>query len=235
MKKIFGFTLSELMIAFVILGVLCAVVMPMVVRDNPSQNKMMMKRAYYSFSEAVSTLINDIDIDFTIDEEGYCSLNKQTGYVGFDCLGTTGTKTLPYKFSRLFNLEKRISETQMEVNSLSSLGGLCAAVDSSNSCYSVKTSDKLVWVFPVNKNFEKGNLNSSILVGVDVNSTKAPNCYQGSTTNSCKNRNKNFDQLLINLYADGGIQIAPKQCWAEMAISVSSAITDTDECTNEDE
>ena len=60
MKK--GFTLSEVMIALTVLGVLCVTVLPAIVSTMPSQKKIMIKRAYYTTANLVSDLINDPDL-----------------------------------------------------------------------------------------------------------------------------------------------------------------------------
>lgn len=57
MKK--GFTLTELMVAFAVIGILVAVVTPAIVKTRPNKNKMMVKKTFYATEQIVSSLIND--------------------------------------------------------------------------------------------------------------------------------------------------------------------------------
>lgn len=59
MKRFKGFTLSELMIALAVLGILVAVVTPAIMRNRPNKNKMMVKKTFYTTEQIVSSLIND--------------------------------------------------------------------------------------------------------------------------------------------------------------------------------
>ncbi|MDR1326910.1 MAG: type II secretion system GspH family protein [Heliobacteriaceae bacterium] len=57
MKK--AFTLTELIIALVVLGILVAVVSPAIFKTRPDKNKVMIKKAYYLTQDVVLSLIND--------------------------------------------------------------------------------------------------------------------------------------------------------------------------------
>lgn len=61
MKKIKrkAFTLSELLIALGVIGVLTAIVMPIVFSLAPDQNTLMAKRAFYTTETVISNLMND--------------------------------------------------------------------------------------------------------------------------------------------------------------------------------
>ena len=54
-----AFTLSELMIALGVIGVLCGILIPLVMHIMPNQNTTMAKRAYYALKSAVNEMIND--------------------------------------------------------------------------------------------------------------------------------------------------------------------------------
>ena len=83
MKK--GFTLSEVMIALTVLGVLCVTVLPAIVSTMPSQKKIMIKRAYYTTANLVSDLINDPDL--------YPSVNT----AGVETVGFDNTDTVTFR------------------------------------------------------------------------------------------------------------------------------------------
>ena len=59
MKKLKGFTLTELMVAMGVIGILVAVVTPAIMKTRPNKNKMMIKKSFYTAEQIVSTLIND--------------------------------------------------------------------------------------------------------------------------------------------------------------------------------
>ena len=59
MKKLKGFTLTELMVAMGVSGILVAVVTPAIMKTRPNKNKMMIKKSFYTAEQFVSTLIND--------------------------------------------------------------------------------------------------------------------------------------------------------------------------------
>lgn len=54
-----GFTLSEVMIAMTVLGVLAAILVPTVMKTMPSANNVMFKKAYSSVEKSVSNMISD--------------------------------------------------------------------------------------------------------------------------------------------------------------------------------
>ena len=54
-----AFTLSELLIALGVIGILCAILLPVIFNLMPNQNTMMAKRAYYIVQSVVADIIND--------------------------------------------------------------------------------------------------------------------------------------------------------------------------------
>lgn len=216
MKKFRAFTLSEIMIALSVLGVICAIVLPSVVSKSPNKNKMMMKKAYYTTSEVISELINNTNYYPT--EDGLCPDTGSSGYIGFDCASTTSK--LPYLFASSLNLaDGRL----MSEDDLASGSSAADCYGAASSCYKFETNDGMFWAFP-KSSFTKGDYASTILIGVDVNGEKAPNCYQGST--SCEDKTSNFDQFRIKLYGSGKMEINSADTWAIEAIQVSSSLTD---------
>lgn len=59
MRRFKGFTLTELMVALAVIGILVAVVTPAIMKTRPNKNKMMVKKTYYAVEQIVSSLIND--------------------------------------------------------------------------------------------------------------------------------------------------------------------------------
>lgn len=225
MKRFKGFTLSELMVAITVLGVLCATVLPAVMNNNPNQNKMMMKKAYYTFSEVISEVINDTR--YYPDVDGVCPDNDNGGYLGFDCTAdsTGSTKKLPFLFAKEVNIDGRKITKLTDIKADDEKSSLADCNGVHNSCYVLTTNDGMVWAFP-KKSLTKGSATDTILIGVDVNGPDRPNCYQGSTEDACKERKKNFDRFRIALYADGKIEVNEDDEWAAEAIQVSSGLSE---------
>lgn len=225
MKRFNGFTLSELMVAITVLGVLCAVALPAVMNNNPNQNKMMMKKAYYTFSEVISEVINDPR--YYPEADGVCPDNDAGGYLGFDCTAdaTGGSKKLPFMFGKEVNIDGRRISKLTDITSDDEKSSLEECNGAHSSCYVLTTNDGMVWAFP-QKSLTKGSATDTILIGVDVNGADRPNCYQGSTEDACKDRKNNFDRFRIALYADGKIEVNEDDEWAAEAIQVSSGLSE---------
>lgn len=106
-----AFTLSELLVTLCMMGVLGAVIIPLITKINPSPSKMMFKKEYSVLEKAVSKMINDdliypgneIDsgtglprgFNYGDDNSGKSSgLNKFCYYLA-DNLNTLGPSTCP--------------------------------------------------------------------------------------------------------------------------------------------
>ena len=215
MKRLRGFTLSELMIAITVLGILCATVLPALLKNNPNQNKMMMKKAYYTLSSVVSELINDTSI--YPGENGICPDTRQNGYIGFDC---GNTAKFAKNFAQKVNTDPRItSDTDMTPYTKQ------CELFPAGSCYIFQTTDGITWEFLTNAGFSKGNMDAAPPVLIDINGDKGPNCYQSKNTTDCKDKTSGFDQFIISVYPDGGLTLPETQVWAKEAISVTSDLT----------
>ena len=59
MRRLKGFTLTELMVAMAVIGILVAVVTPAVMKTRPNKNKMMVKKTFYTAEQVIDTMIND--------------------------------------------------------------------------------------------------------------------------------------------------------------------------------
>lgn len=214
MKILKGFTLSELMIAITVLGIICAAVLPSIVNNNPNQNKIMMKKVYYTTTTVVSDMINNPSLYPLVNKAGATDLVgfDNTDKVRFhdeDCEGNS-------KFIKLFAKHLNIEGT---INTSCSSA---MKTGSGSNCRTFTTPDGIKWSL-VNKSSTTDPKNEIV---VDVNGNKKPNCIQGDTSNNCKNRDGNFDRFSMNIYDDGQIEIPTAQTWAKEAISVSSSLTD---------
>lgn len=229
MKKIYGFTLSELMIALTVLGILCATVLPAIVKTMPNQNKIMMKRAYYMTTTIVEDMINDPQLYPYSDDSGVIN----DGFNNIDSV-TYGGKTYSghTKFIDLFanhlNIDGEINTT---CPSSGSSGGPTISPGGGGNrtyCRIFTTPDGMNWQLTTGYKLEINKLVNSVLI--DVNGDKKPNCLQGDTSadDACKKRTSDFDRFSMTISSDGTVKIPDTQTWAREAIQVSSSLTGKD-------
>lgn len=208
MKKT-AFTLSELMIALTVLGILCATVLPAILRTMPNQNKIMMKRAYYTTANIVSDMINDPNLYAPVDNSG-------TTRVGFD-----NTDSVIYNGTTYSSNSKFVALFAAHLNIDGTISSTCPSyISGATSCRVFTTPDGILWALA-----KKGTSHTII---ADVNGSKTPNCLQGDSDadNACKSRTKNFDRFSMEISNDGTIEIPEEQSWAREALQVSSSLTD---------
>ena len=53
MRRLKGFTLSELMVALAVIGILVAIVTPTIMKTRPNKKKMMIKNTFYTTERCV--------------------------------------------------------------------------------------------------------------------------------------------------------------------------------------
>ena len=115
-----GFTLVELSIAILVVGVLAGVLIPIIASITPDRENVMVKKAYNNLEQTITYLINDIDL-FPDQTSGFASpadssktfcyyltnnlnvLAQSTGTPNSECNFTTtdgiNWQVSPYKFT----------------------------------------------------------------------------------------------------------------------------------------
>ena len=222
MRKFKGFTLTELMVAVAVLGVISAIVLPMLLRNNPNQSKMMMKKAYYTTSSIISEMINDSKM-YPLK---YDSSGKE--YDGFDNVDDITIKSKTYgggsKFGKLFASFLNVDGDIWQSTSISGAPAPCATetVGANRSLTQFKTQDGMLWCVDFSAD-GPNYYTPRIYIYVDTNGDKAPNCYQGPK-GGCTSRNKNFDRFVLQVAPNGKIKMWDNQSWASDAVTVGSDI-----------
>lgn len=209
MKKLLGFTLSELLMAVVVIGIIIAITIPVIVDTAPSAEKALIQRSYFTVTNTVRDMINNPYM--------YQVMDSATGvrYVGFDdtnsitFLGRTysgNTKFIDLFINQL-NIKGDVDTTSSNCN-----------FESCSSCKTVTTSNGMKWSFGVPTNISTGDFIAYILI--DVNGDGSPNCYQGGGCGS------EYDQYRISVYKDGGILLNSADVWAREVISARTKLVE---------
>ena len=215
MKKS-AFTLTELLIALAVIGILVAIVFPFARQAMPNSETMMAKRAFFATQNAVSSIINNYDC--YPDKSRLLDLTQvRTGFG--DGLGTSrcakwpanspedaGTKFITMLTDQL-DLDGDLTET--------SLGA------------TFRTKDGMEWEVTHVNNFRANNndKNAFALLSVDVNGTnRGPNCGQYSEI-ACTSSRQDYDKFAMRVFEDGKIQLL--DCWAVDSVRSDKNISET--------
>lgn len=221
-----AFTLTELLVALGVIGILCAILLPVIFNLLPNQNTIMAKRAYYLVQSVVADLINDEACypDLTSattnkrvgfdDGAGYPNCRLWGGEENTNTIDTPGNPNT--KFLTLFTDKIDLSDD---------------FTGSGTGTVKFSTKDGMDWAMTNGGFSTANNVNAKALLVVDVNGNKGnPNCGQSSYTTvlddagSCSGRTSGWDRYTIEVYADGRINILDE--WAKEAVKVNKNISE---------
>ncbi|HNW26415.1 MAG TPA: prepilin-type N-terminal cleavage/methylation domain-containing protein [Candidatus Gastranaerophilaceae bacterium] len=214
MKNKFGFTLAEVMVVLVTLGVLAAIAIPAVVHVRPNNKKVMLKKAYSTLEKAVQELINN---------DTYYPYEADDGNTGAQYLWGLSTDITPIRvwkgFNYVYNKEALgipIGDNKfcyLLANSMNTVGAIDCAIFGTHTSMSdanFKTADGITWTMLTNQAADAQfplNQNDYFNISVDVNGTKDPNCGSGVfTTQSCASSGP--DQFDFSVRYDGKIKVS---------------------------
>lgn len=216
MRRFKGFTLTELMVALAVIGIIVAVVTPAIVRMRPNKNKMMVKKTFYTTEQIVSTLINDQRM--YPDYHLACDLDE--GAVDYEC-------AWGFDYDGAVRHE---GETYVGADKFAGLfkSMLNVKAGSADDDYVVTTNDGVTWdLTDTIGAWEPGNRSSVEDAGIgtiliDVNGADEPNCLQ--TDNGCDA--DNFDQYRIEILANGKMRINEDDTKAIEYATINTSIRD---------
>ena len=229
MKKLNNaFTLTELLVALGVIGILCAILLPVIFNLLPNRNTLMAKRAYYAVQTIVADMINDEacypDLTSVKDTDKRVGFDDGYGYAnctlwgGVENTGTINDEDNPganNKFAILF-----IDKLDLE-----------GAYTKGSWNYSFSTKDGIQWMIHTPQFGTKNSKDARTLITVDVNGKDRPNCSPNDNSSKidgaedCSGVNKGYDRFTMAVYADGRIEISPNDVWATNAINVNRNVT----------
>ena len=214
-----GFTVSEVMVTLVLVGVLAGILVPQIMNMRPSTEKVMFRKAYSTIETAVSELINNLAaypvvMDDSVDTP---SERVEQGFHNQDM--TSATTNIPAgtvnKFCYLLSQQLNIV-------------GSAACTDPNTNTFT--TSDGIAWtVYTPTPPFPMSSTDYSTLITVDVNgqnadgTAKLPNCSTKALINpavsKCASANVIPDTYQIGVRYDGKLNIDPNDFNAAAILS----------------
>lgn len=192
MKKT-GFTLAEVIISTVIVGVLAVVLVPSVLNARPNQELLMFRKAYYLTERIVSELVNDEELYPELDDVDaaqYLGNTEKVTFRGVEYGGADGDNAKT-KFCELM---------AAKINKSSEISCKEIKVEDNNGSVTdatLTTSDGMLWILPITTFADKDTAYS---IYVDVNGDKEPNCLYD------KEKCLKPDRFKINVYQDGRVE-----------------------------
>ena len=203
MKKSFcnAFTLAEVMITLVVLGILAAILMPVVKNLYPDKQMVMFRKAYYVAERMVYELVNDEN--FYPSKEGKYGLDNviAVSYMGksFGDSSSETSEAAKSKFCGLFAEKVNVSDydaVDCATAHTPTLNG------GSASTPAFTTTDGVAWYMPISDFITDTPTTFSRSIYVDVNGDLAPNCqYDKLSPSTCPKP----DVFEIKLRPDGKI------------------------------
>lgn len=221
-----AFTLTELLIALAVIGILIAILLPVIFNIMPDQNALMAKRAYHAIQTITSSLINDEACypNKTQAPEDEIREGFDDGYGYADCTLWGGKYNESSIESENAN-SKFLTLFTNKLDVVNADGDSSVNLDSETE-YTFTTKDKIIWTAQ-NMNLDHSNSDPSIEFMIDVNGPDKPNCKspEDSDGTNCSSK-KDFDRFTVKIFADGKIDIAEE--WAQKAVGIDYDITGSD-------
>ena len=191
MNKLKGFTVAETLVTLGIIGVIAAVVLPILNDTKPNEEMIMLKKAYYNTARVVSELINDEELYPEYDEDAVQAGFSNRAAATYNGASYSGAS----KFCNLFAAKLNAKDVN------------CSARRGVNDGGNFKTIDGIVWSMPF------GDFSGTEYIAVDTNGAKRNNCSLRSNLSdvvggltACSGTNAP-DQFVLSLDKFGAFQV----------------------------
>lgn len=196
-----AFTLAEVMVTMVILGILASILMPIVKDMYPDKNKVMFRKAYYVVERMVYELVNDEDLYPSSEGKSGLDNTVSVTYLGATFGGNSAGTAKP-KFCKLFAAKVNVSD----INNINCDGvhSIPFQADENYVEPSFSTTDGVAYYMPYSDTFFEYDTITAATVPnlyIDVNGKQAPNCEYNS--DSCPKP----DIFGLYLCVDGRIKV----------------------------
>lgn len=199
MKKLKGFTLSEILIAMLVLGIIIAASVPVILQMSPNKNAIMMKKAYYATETIIESLINDVTY-YPENDSASGFQNTDTVKVAGTAIDTTSGAKLACLFASKLNIKQDLADV------CSGTIDLVTTMDGMDWDLSGLTNGATNYL-RVDVDGEDNGLGQFY---TNISGT-CPAVYTWNGTGSCgaatEKTKKKFDRILITIGSDGSISI----------------------------
>lgn len=225
MRRFKGFTLTELMVALAIVGILVAVVTPAIMKARPNKNKMMVKKTFYTTEQIVGALINNEKL--YPDMRDACGEGVVSGTTDIYCAyGFDYTEPVEYE-GETYSGDKKFAElfkSQLNIKS----------EESGNDGLIFYTTDGVKWDLTGLKGaWPKGQVPGKF------NGTNAPSNtgtilidVDGASGTNAREKDSDadsFDQYEIQILSNGKLRIDPEDAKAVEYATINTSIKDSAE------
>ena len=238
MRRFKGFTLTELMVALAVIGILVAVVTPAIMKNRPNKNKMMVKKSFYTVEQIVNAMINDEAL--YPDMTNFCGPAAEAGHectFGFDDTGAGSMDGITYDGTYKF---VKIFKAKLNVKSDFTGNPNCAVVSPGGvETYPIfYTTDGIKWNLcgtragiadasnwhpgrnSVGTFDEQNGVTAGIgIINIDVNGEEGPNA-------ECTAANEDCDQYQVQILANGKLRINPDHERAVNYATINTSLKD---------
>lgn len=213
MRRLKGFTLTELMIALAVIGILVAIVTPTIMKTRPNKNKMMIKKTYYTTEQIIATLINDARLYPDMREA--CETGAESSE-NYDCAwGFDADDSVTYEGETFNGNTKFEGLFRSKLNVKSGNGAVFYTTDGVKWDLS---GTEGAWT----KRVVSGPQNAGIgEILIDVNGDYGPNARENASSAD------EFDQYVIEVMATGKMKVADEDAKAIEYVTINTSIRDS--------
>lgn len=206
MRKLQGFTLSEILIAMLVLGIIIAASVPVILQMTPNKNAIMMKKAYYATETIIQSLINDA-----------AYYPEKDGTVGFD-----NRDAVKSPFNAAININGSAKLPCLFASKLNIKDDLATACTGTTSPTTITTMDGMTWnISGLQTVGTSATTNGTIEIDVD-GKDDGVNAYNGTSLKACSTADtwgascntdlknihkKKFDRISITITPNGQLKV----------------------------